>query len=142
MKKILAFIICILVFAELCACVKEKSPEVEQSKAATALVLNNSNGENDGDVSSHSHNTKALANQAFVAVLNGEATVCYSVSNASDASDVYLKNIIYNLTTVTHASVDMDGDGIDEMVLRCGSTKILLKYHILPKQLISYQRKT
>ncbi|MBO5415582.1 MAG: hypothetical protein J6A83_03000 [Clostridia bacterium] len=128
MKKILAFIICILIFASLIACEKEKSPEGEQSKSATALILNNSDDESDGG--NPSPNTQTLAHQAFVAALNNELTIRYSVSNSSGTSDIYLKDIMYTPTssTLTHATVDMDGDGTDEMVLRYGNTKILLKY--------------
>lgn len=128
MKNILAFIICILICASLIACEKGKSPEEEQAKSATALILNNSDDESDGG--NPSLNTQSLANQAFMSVLNNELPICYSESNASNGSDIYLKNIIYNTSSfnVLHATVDMDGDGIDEMVLRDSNKKILLKY--------------
>ena len=132
MKKILAFILCLLLCICLLSCEKLAVPTGGQSISSDLpeekAPSSQNNNENKSPLFSDSTAVKnALAKKAYEAVLKSERTLCLS-----NASEVYFSDIFYfdRYDTPLQAVIDMDRDGIEEMLFRNSDAEktVLLHY--------------
>lgn len=137
MKKILAFTLCFLMCLSLFSCEKDTDKMNEKTTDETTYASDKaSTSKNNGVNKAPSTQTKPtlskkeLAMQAYNAVLNNELILHYPTHNSTSIKELYLKDIYssdqyYN---TTYAMIDMDQDGIEEMVIANSSEKVILRY--------------
>jgi hypothetical protein len=135
MKKTLAFIICLLMCVSLFSCEKKTDKKDEQSVQTTYANNENSASKNNGankapSATKPKSSSKEHVMKAYEEVLNHERTLKYPLHNSQGFDEIYIKNI-YNFgqyNNATQAIIDMDKDGIDEMIVVNNEKKVILHY--------------
>ncbi|MBE6548940.1 MAG: hypothetical protein E7670_00755 [Ruminococcaceae bacterium] len=137
MKKILAFTLCFLMCLSLFSCEKGTDKMNEKTTDETTYASDKaSTSKNNGVNKAPSTQTKPtlskkeLAMKAYIAVLNNERTLKYPLHNSKEFDEIYIKKI-YNFgqyNNATQAIIDMDKDGIDEMIVVNNGKKVILHY--------------
>ncbi len=137
MKKILAFTLCFLMCLSLFSCEKGTDKMNEKTTDETTYASDKASAsKNNGVNNAPSTQTKPtlskkeLAMQAYNEVLNNERTLKHPLHNSPYFDEIYIKNI-YNFgqyNNATQAIIDMDKDGIDEMIVVNNGKKVILHY--------------
>lgn len=119
MKKLIAFILCILICVSFVACEQEETDKGGQALSGEKISSTN---DDDSDTSpSHSSSepdTRKKASDAYKAVLSNAMTL-----RNSSGKDVYFQDILrintYESANLPQQSaVDMDGDKIEEFIIK------------------------
>ena len=128
MKKKLIFMLCLLMCVSMFSCEEKSSDEnVQETSAVTFSGENSGFEDSDTDENHNTQNTqntlsakRELAIQAYEAVIKNERKLQYPLYDSSNTKECYFKEAFYigKNHDVLQALVDMDEDGIEEMVTK------------------------
>ncbi len=126
MKKYIAFLLCFLMCVSLISCEKEKLIVDGQATSADVSAGGSSSSPNNAEKDTlppqNAEPTKReLAMQAYEAVVRNEVKLNYPLDYSSTGiKETYFEDIFYigRNNTVVQALVDMDKDGVEEMVMK------------------------
>lgn len=123
MKKIIAFLLCLLLCMSLVSCQTKNDPNEEGSETSAPASENaptsvNNNKGNGSSVSNPLFLEKELARKAYEEALKNERTILYPYYQSTTVGETYFEDLFYFSSDheCKQAVVDMDKDGIEEMV--------------------------
>lgn len=130
MKKILTIILCLLLCLSLFSCKKGNDTDTEEQITTTTDTFKHKGGGN----KSNKITPKERAKMMYEAILNNESSFTYIPVSESTPQEKYIQDVfVYNeKDTFSQAVVDMDEDGIEEIILTLKSSyyaeKIIFHY--------------
>lgn len=143
MKKVGVFLLCIWMLLSLFSCGKDihvafvplpdntkNTVDLVEEEITTELACDELTTENVGDESiAYAPNDRAR--KAFRAVIRNEVTMYYPLRNVSTPKEIYFNHLYIAKTGVATglAMVDMDRDGINELILEFGCNGDLVVLH-------------
>lgn len=122
MKKTIAFLLCLFLCLSLLSCDTETSSQGDDSNPQQTSGGDNVASKGHKHTSSDDDLTEnEIAKKAYEAVIQNKTTIYYSPNNSSEPKSVYFKDVLNYSNfgaSLMHAVIDMDQDGIDEMVIK------------------------
>lgn len=138
MKKYLAFLLCLLMIISLCSCVVENGDNNENTTDTTDDTTDITTESVEEEISSEEEPSPSpsldaeknkSARQAYGAVLRNETVMYYPLRDSSKLKEMYFESMGLSDTKPSRqAMVDMDKDGINELILVYTSTIVVLHY--------------